>query len=306
MKRASRIAAVVASAAMVGSALVLGGQVAGAASFAGELRAHGPGGIYGSMGQTYTQAVASGGTATYAVEVFNHDTTPAQFRVRLNHTFADGAPTLLAGSTNITDAASTDGWYTNLIAPNTAQVLKLTVKMLTSVRQLEDDITLSLDSISGFQLGQDYVITYIKAPVKGATAADLFVHQGSLASVGGSTDSQIASGPVLKAGTKATFTATLQNDGNAPASIGLVYQRVPELADFPIVVKDGIVDVTTRMLDGNYATAVLAVGAKHNLTFTITYTGNDPSEIFVGLRSTFDGVGGPENVLEYLNINVAA
>jgi hypothetical protein len=242
-----------------------------AASHSGRLQIKGPGSVYSGPGALVAEAVGAGTTDQFQLQVVNTGSELAQYNIKLLRVGLPANSGLYTGSLALTPlAAGPDGYYTAQIAPGKSQSFTLKVEVPSGTPQGSIDNYVVLYATDGTQLGYDIAQTEIKAPTYGATAADVFAKQGSQPYVGGSVNGQITSSPATSVGGSATYTVKLQNNGPVPAA---VFGRLSTWLDCStIVVKDGTVDVTAALLNGTYATPVLAVHAAKTLSVTMKPT----------------------------------
>jgi hypothetical protein len=266
---------------LVGFGVVAWGSPAGA--FGGEhgvLRIHGPGSVYAGSNAVVTLVTSPGGTVSFPFEVKNTGADTAQYNFRVSDIGCGGpcAAThiVTAGSLVVTKLSDgPNGYFTAPIGAGKLAMYTLKVTMpKTAAPNAYDVLVVNMYDTAGNFLDSEAVVALVKATT-GTRADDEFVNGASQPTVSGypRSGNTIVTSPTVAVGGKATFTVKLANDSAAPS---VIHWHLSEFngcpAYFSVTVKAGTLDVTTRALNGTYATPTLAPKASKILTVTIINT----------------------------------
>jgi hypothetical protein len=265
------IAALVTGTIAVVATLAVGAAPAQAAP-SGYLLTKGAGSIY-SKNNIVNLGVVPGGTAkTFYYKLVNTAPTAESFKVNMT-TPGTGTWTLYKGYTAVPNE-----YVTPAIAPGKTLALKIKVSLPAGTPQGEHASTLALrDPVTNAFI--DSATADANATIQtGTERNDLFLKTGSQPYVGGSFGPQYETANAIRVGNTATFTLRMQNDGAAPAAIGLSggVNSFYCPSNFSITVKQGTQNVTAAVLAGSYNTGTLAPGAKKDLRVSIKLVSATP------------------------------
>lgn len=213
-------------------------------------------------GSNYTDAggvaltVAAGSTASFGIKLINTDPTPSSYLLELQSSSLPATTVLYsAGFPAKPMIPNSDGYYPVTLAAGATRQMTLKVTMPASSPQFLNQTSFVVLSESGSFLTGALATTNIKAPAHGTSSYEIYARNGTQPFIGGEVSSQFAMAPPLATGATASFTVKLQNDGAAPATLGLEGFMFLACADtFPFTVRDGTTDVTAAVLDGSYRT----------------------------------------------------
>jgi hypothetical protein len=275
----------------------------------GDLRIGGAGTTFTGSDHMVSLAVGGGSAASYPVKVVNRSSAQAQFLLRLTSPVGTPATVeLFAGRMSVSPLAiGPDGYVTSVIAPGSAQTLTLKVTPQAGAPQGITKVNVLLFAMDRVQVDQMYTETNVKAPSKGDTAYDLFATSGNQPYIGGSFSGQATTAGAMQPTGSAKYTVRLANDTAGTASIGFHLVGGDCTAAFPVLVKDGIWDVTDAVLAGTYTTPKLGAGGSRNLAVTVRYQPNGSDCTAARWQAvSISGPAGSPVWFSYLNTNLVA
>jgi hypothetical protein len=291
-------------------ALLAVAPAAEAANTAGRLQVKGPGSVYAVNGATVSLATVPQTAVTYSVKVVNTGATTAQYNLKV---FADSQLTVAAstGSLNLTSlAVGPDGYFTAPIAGGAAQTISFKLTPAAGTPQTSLITYVQLYATDGSTvLGQVILQTEIAAPASSGSGYALYARNGSQKYVGGAVSDQLASAPVLKVGSTATYKVRLKNDSLAGTQIGFILTNASSCgAYYTTTVKAGTLNVTAAATSGSYVTPALAPGQFKELTVSIKYVALAPPSCKQTFRVAWSKIGSTllTEVSAYLMVHAAA
>ena len=233
------------------------------AAASGYFLSKGTGSNYSKAGVINLGVVPGGAAKTFYYKIVNTSATAEIFKVDLDPAGTDSAWKLYKGT-----SAVPNDYVTPAIAPGNSLALKVKVALPAGTPQGEYLAYLTLrDATTNAALAS--VTSYAQATNQtGTSPNDLFLKTGTQPYVGGSSEiTQYQTASAIRPGGTATYTLRLKNDGDAPASIGLVALNPLGCASstFSLTIKQGTQNVTAAVQAGTYNTGTLAPGAKKEL-----------------------------------------
>lgn len=225
----TRIAAVLGTAAVLVTTLLVQPGAADPAAPQGTVKVKGPGSTYsvarGNAPAIAVESVARGATGQFDLQVVNNGSVATSYAIAL--VARQGSPELLASAATVWGstllgkkllATGPLGFVTPSIAPGKAATYLVKVPMPASGPAGHVWLDATLRTPNGTVQGTAQIVAEQPA-AKGTTANDVFVSQGSQPLVGSSSYRAVISSPALVNAQSATFTVKFENNGPVTQAI---------------------------------------------------------------------------------------